>query len=263
MKVTSIVPSLFDRLETGTYDALTRKILTLSQAQSVRVALLYYANLEMQGLFTRGPLSQYVQTLEYMDIVAADGIALTTLYTAWKRPDIGALSLLSGSPQVAETISNMNGTDFIPYLLSHISSKDSYRLVMFGSPEPILQKAVEYARRNFGFETVGQNGWGDPFDPVQLSSNKTNIVLVARGSPKQEYWIQEHESLWQKQHTIVIGVGGLFEFWGGYEIRAPRWVRSLSLEWLWRAIIDPKKNLNKSLTSLKFFIRLFQIVISR
>ena len=259
MKITPAIEALFSRLETGNYDATTRKILALVESQSVRVALLYYANLEMQGFFTRNPHIQYIQTLESMDIVAADGIALTTLYTAWKRADVGILPLICKTPKVKETISNMNGTDFIPYFLSHIINKEKYRLVMFGAPEIILQKAVEYARRNFGLETVGQNGWGDPFDPALLSSDKINIVLVARGSPKQEFWIQEHETLWKEQNTIVIGVGGLFEFWGEHEIRAPRLVRSLSLEWLWRAIIDPKKNLKKTLTSLKFFWRLVEM----
>lgn len=50
---------------------------------------------------------------------------------------------------------------------------------------------------------------------------------------------------------ITFTVGGLLDFWSGTERRAPEWVRSLRMEWLYRAISNPRKNLKKTLVSLQ------------
>lgn len=57
----------------------------------------------------------------------------------------------------------------------------------------------------------------------------------------------------ENTRVIAFGVGGLFDFWGGREKRAPRIMKFFALEWLWRAITHPKKNLKKTLVSLKVF----------
>jgi N-acetylglucosaminyldiphosphoundecaprenol N-acetyl-beta-D-mannosaminyltransferase len=42
---------------------------------------------------------------------------------------------------------------------------------------------------------------------------------------------------------VLIGEGGSFDYdqLGGSIKRAPAWMRKLSLEWLWRLIIQPKR----------------------
>jgi N-acetylglucosaminyldiphosphoundecaprenol N-acetyl-beta-D-mannosaminyltransferase len=39
--------------------------------------------------------------------------------------------------------------------------------------------------------------------------------------------------------TVVIGVGGLFDYYSGRIPRAPRWMRQFGLEWLFRLIQEP------------------------
>lgn len=41
------------------------------------------------------------------------------------------------------------------------------------------------------------------------------------------------------------------DFWSGTEKRAPEWMRKWKIEWLYRALSNPKKNLRKTLVSLK------------
>jgi N-acetylglucosaminyldiphosphoundecaprenol N-acetyl-beta-D-mannosaminyltransferase len=38
---------------------------------------------------------------------------------------------------------------------------------------------------------------------------------------------------------VVIGVGGLFDYYSGRIPRAPRWMRQSGLEWLFRLIQEP------------------------
>ncbi len=68
-------------------------------------------------------------------------------------------------------------------------------------------------------------------------SLKCDILFVAFGPPKQEKWI--YENLPKIDVKVAIGVGGAFDFISGRVPRAPRFVRSLGLEWLFRLIIQP------------------------
>jgi N-acetylglucosaminyldiphosphoundecaprenol N-acetyl-beta-D-mannosaminyltransferase len=66
---------------------------------------------------------------------------------------------------------------------------------------------------------------------------KTDILFVAFGSPKQEKWI--YENLAKIDVKVAVGVGGAFDFISGQVRRAPKWMRKLGLEWLFRLIIQP------------------------
>lgn len=64
------------------------------------------------------------------------------------------------------------------------------------------------------------------------------ILFVGFGHPKQETWIHENLSR-MPSVKIAMSVGGAFDFIAGIARRAPRWMRSLGIEWLWRLIIEP------------------------
>lgn len=81
---------------------------------------------------------------------------------------------------------------------------------------------------------------GGEFDP-ELAAPKAaidcEILLCAFGAPWQEKFIRS-----QKNGTIrlALGVGGSFDFLTGKLPRAPKIMRILGLEWLWRFILEPK-----------------------
>jgi N-acetylglucosaminyldiphosphoundecaprenol N-acetyl-beta-D-mannosaminyltransferase len=64
------------------------------------------------------------------------------------------------------------------------------------------------------------------------------VLLVGLGHPKQERWIARHRGSIPSAR-ILMGVGGTFDIWGGRFSRAPRWLRSIGLEWLWRLGQEP------------------------
>jgi N-acetylglucosaminyldiphosphoundecaprenol N-acetyl-beta-D-mannosaminyltransferase len=78
---------------------------------------------------------------------------------------------------------------------------------------------------------------------------KTDILFVAFGSPKQEFWIAEN--LAGLPVKVVIGVGGAFDFISGKVRRAPVFVRKLGFEWLFRLIIQPWR-IKRQLRLVKF-----------
>lgn len=64
-----------------------------------------------------------------------------------------------------------------------------------------------------------------------------DLLFVALGSPKQEFWVSENLS--KIDTRIAIGVGGSFDFISGKVRRAPKLIRDLGLEWLFRLVRQP------------------------
>jgi N-acetylglucosaminyldiphosphoundecaprenol N-acetyl-beta-D-mannosaminyltransferase len=85
---------------------------------------------------------------------------------------------------------------------------------------------------------------GDDIDPESETKPAgiydAAVVLCNFGAPEQERFL---ESLRPDSGSIrlVMGVGGAFDFLTGRQRRAPRWMRFLGLEWLFRLLIQPKR----------------------
>lgn len=67
-----------------------------------------------------------------------------------------------------------------------------------------------------------------------------DILLVAFGHPKQERWIARYAGDFPSL-KVVVGVGGTFDYWAKRIPRAPRLLRSLGLEWMWRLCLEPRR----------------------
>jgi N-acetylglucosaminyldiphosphoundecaprenol N-acetyl-beta-D-mannosaminyltransferase len=64
-----------------------------------------------------------------------------------------------------------------------------------------------------------------------------DILFVAFGAPKQEFWI--YENLENIPVKIAMGVGGAFDYLSGKIPRAPAFLRNIGLEWLYRLMVQP------------------------
>lgn len=89
----------------------------------------------------------------------------------------------------------------------------------------------------------------------ELPSEPLNadIVFVAFGSPRQDLWIaQEREGL-LRNVKVAVGVGGTFDFLSGKIPRAPQWLRSLGLEWLYRLYQEPRRRFKRIVRAVIVF----------
>lgn len=71
----------------------------------------------------------------------------------------------------------------------------------------------------------------------EIASVAPQVLFVGMGVPRQEAWIAAHCTALPVQ--VCWGVGALFDYVAGVERRAPRWMRSIALEWCWRLLVDP------------------------
>jgi N-acetylglucosaminyldiphosphoundecaprenol N-acetyl-beta-D-mannosaminyltransferase len=76
-----------------------------------------------------------------------------------------------------------------------------------------------------------------------------DILFVAFGAPKQEFWI--NDNLEKISVRIAIGVGGAFDYLSGKVPRSPIWMQNIGLEWLFRLLVQPWR-IKRQLALLEF-----------
>ncbi len=74
----------------------------------------------------------------------------------------------------------------------------------------------------------------------KINDSGAHLLLVAYGAPKQDLWINQY-LMNLTSVRVAMGVGGTFDFLSGSIKRAPKWMRSLHLEWLYRFILQPSR----------------------
>jgi N-acetylglucosaminyldiphosphoundecaprenol N-acetyl-beta-D-mannosaminyltransferase len=90
-----------------------------------------------------------------------------------------------------------------------------------------------------------------------LRSNKTNILWIGVGTPKQEY-IMEH--LMHHTHTnVIIGVGAAFDILLKIQPDAPDWIKKSGLQWFFRSLQDPGRLGKRYIKIIPSFIILMLI----
>lgn len=80
---------------------------------------------------------------------------------------------------------------------------------------------------------------GNLYHVTKIRESGANIVAVALGAPKQELWIANNMK--RTKANVFIGIGGTLDFVSGNIPRAPLWMRDLSLEWLFRLFVEPRR----------------------
>jgi N-acetylglucosaminyldiphosphoundecaprenol N-acetyl-beta-D-mannosaminyltransferase len=91
---------------------------------------------------------------------------------------------------------------------------------------------------------------------------RPQLLFVALGAPKQEYWIYKHGL--QLSVPISIGVGGAFEMVAGVVSRAPLWVQKAGCEWLYRLCLEPRRMWRRYLLgNLEFAAIVFRQLVRR
>lgn len=142
---------------------------------------------------------------------------------------------------------NLNGTDFIPYLCAQ--SVRPLRFFLLGSRPGVAVQAARHLVEKLGQQVVGTcDGYGEYAEAgdglvARINASGAEVVLVAFGNPGQEAWILDHCAACDA--PVMFGVGALLDFLSGNARRAPPWMRTLHLEWLFRLCLEPRRLLKR------------------
>lgn len=136
----------------------------------------------------------------------------------------------------------VTGSDGI-YRIAERAALRGWRVFLLGAAPGVAQATALRLRDLYPDLIVAGAYDGDPSDAAWpslapwLHSTQPDILFVAFGHPKQDFWIDRHRE--ELPAAVALGVGGAFDFVAGVTQRAPVWMRRLGLEWLHRLIRQP------------------------
>jgi len=137
-------------------------------------------------------------------------------------------------------VRRITGCDLFFHLLDAAAERGWGVFLLGADPASNEQAAESLTRRDGRLRIVGRHsGFFEDVEPVieAINGSGAQLLFVAMGSPRQEYWIAEHID--RLTARLCLGVGGSFDVASGKSRRAPRWVRTLGLEFLYRAATTP------------------------
>ncbi len=162
-----------------------------------------------------------------------------------------------------QLVHNVNGTDMLPYLCQMAEEK-GYRIFLLGAAPGVAEKmkkslVSKYRRLIISDVEDGYFNRETESDRViqKINDSNSQILLVAFGVPLQEKWLRAH--LMELSINVGMGVGGLFDFYSGNMPRAPKWMRELGLEWVFRLLMEPKRMWRRYIIGNPLFVRRVKI----
>ncbi len=172
-------------------------------------------------------------------------------------PDGGGLLLaarLWGTPLQEQ----VRGTDLC-YGLAGAAPARGLRLFLLGGAPGVAGEAAARLQQRFpGLQIAGTfAGDGSPAGDAETvaavrRAGRCDLLFVAYGAPRQEYWIARN--LARLDVGMAIGVGGVLDFMSGRVRRAPPFVRRTGLDWLFRLVQQPRRLRRQATTIVPFVL---------
>jgi N-acetylglucosaminyldiphosphoundecaprenol N-acetyl-beta-D-mannosaminyltransferase len=125
---------------------------------------------------------------------------------------------------------------------SYAKYRRAPRVLLIGGLGSVASKAAHQLQKKFpniDFYSI-ENFESKHIDFIIGQLILPDIIFVALGAPKQEFWLYESLSNFPKT-KIIMGVGGAFDILSGRIIRAPIVLQRYGFEWLWRLLQEPMR----------------------
>jgi N-acetylglucosaminyldiphosphoundecaprenol N-acetyl-beta-D-mannosaminyltransferase len=181
--------------------------------------------------------AQFVTALSAADVTYADGISVV------------ALARLGGQRWVQK----IAATDLAPLVIEELSVElgRPARVAVVGGEPGIAEAAGSTLASELPAEIVHTaSGFPDDWDNEfrSLAASRPDVVLLGLGMPLEALVCARHRRA--LPNAVVVTCGGLLRILAGRERRAPRLFQRLELEWLYRAVTDPRRVWRRYLSGL-------------
>lgn len=161
--------------------------------------------------------------LNQADLRIIDGFGVVCAY-AWHRKRV--LCRMTGVELMWQLLDRADRNGHTVFLATN-----AFGLTLWEEMSDVIRKRYPDIR------ITGANM--DPHAAHVDPHTSADIVVCNFGVPQQEFLI--HTLVRRGACRIGIGVGGAFDFATGKIARAPRWMRSIGCEWLWRLLHQPRR----------------------
>jgi len=175
--------------------------------------------------------NKFRNSLQECDILIPDGISV-----------VWAAKWLTG-----KKLRKIAGDDLFYYEMKRLE-KSGGSCFFLGSSEVILQKIMD--RALIEYPNIKLGTYSPPYKPeFNAQDNKLmiqavndfnpDVLFIGMTAPKQEKWAHQHFEDLHAGHIECIGA--VFDFYAGTVRRAPQWMISIGLEWLFRLTKEPRR----------------------
>jgi N-acetylglucosaminyldiphosphoundecaprenol N-acetyl-beta-D-mannosaminyltransferase len=170
------------------------------------------------------------QVLNHADMVTPDGMPLVWMVQLLRR----------------ERQDRVAGMDLMMAVCQQAIAQD-VSVFFLGSEDSVLDRMQVRLQRDFprlrvaGMESLPMISMPVTVDESvveRVNTSGAGIVFLSLGCPKQEKWMMAYKDQIQ---AVMLGIGGVFPLYAGIHQRAPLFVRSAGLEWLYRLIQEPNR----------------------
>lgn len=148
-----------------------------------------------------------------------------------------------------DIVCNTPGIDLMEELIGQAANY-GFTIGLLGGKDGVADQAAKCLRQKYLKLKV-------IFAESELKSPKTpklpkcDLLFVALGAPKQEKWIANN--LPKIPVKVAMAVGGSLDYLSGKVPRAPKFIRKLGLEWLFRLVIQPWR-IKRQLALVKYLL---------
>lgn len=156
---------------------------------------------------------------------------------------------------------NLNGTDLIPEIIN-TGVSHSKKIYFVGCLNGVAERAKMNLEKQYkNIKIVGaRHGFFSAEEEEKIisdiNSKKTDILIVGMGVPKQELWISKIRNRLNTVQMCIAG-GAIIDFIAGDIKRAPKWMRNLNIEWIYRLYIEPGRMWKRYLIgNFRFFFNI-------
>lgn len=169
----------------------------------------------------------FMAVLQAADLNIPDGIGLVWAGRRLGRP----------MPQ------RVAGSDLV-YELAALCAAERQRLFLLGAAPGVAERAAAALKARYPGLTIAGAYAGSPAEAendaivARINAAAADVLYVAYGAPQQDLWIARNRDALPTVR-VALGVGGALDFIAGDVPRAPRWVRRIHLEWLYRLLLQP------------------------
>lgn len=193
-------------------------------------------------------------------IAVADGVILTNVQKdeEYKKVIDGSLFAICDSSWVPMYIKWIYGIKREQYcgsqIFKDIIASRKYRMMFMGTSQPTLDGLKKNLAEQFNPDCENMTFYSLPYLTVDefdypgiakmIEDDGADIIWVALGAPKQEQFMARLNPYLKR--GVQIAVGAAFKFYSGTsEKRAPEWVVKHHMEFIYRIIQDPKKQIKR------------------
>lgn len=161
------------------------------------------------------------------------------------------MGIVVAAKLLGETLERLSGVDALEMITEEVAKRGE-KVMLIGGKGDNAKLAAEVLQNKFaGSQVIGINPgevkmidsetW--VFDESvmdKIQDFAPQVIAAGLSMGKQEEWLNFIEPF-VPSAKIMIGVGGAFEMIAGTLPRAPRFMRKLGLEWLWRLGLEPRR----------------------